>query len=228
MKNRRELIGIFLRCVIMISLGAAFDPERDYKYLPFMVLIAFVMLMFFLLTISRSNLNRHLKTVFFFFVSLAVMLWLGWVGVTLNRRFALGFMGLVCITWFLINLVCIYLHQRRVVTRWNTAYAVWKSGGSAEDYLKEIEQYEAELKNDTGIMLVYGGIPLNDYISVHKISLLKEMGRNQECLALLKSIQPQIQNPEVQKTLLEMETELSICPKANDYHQKGERRMGQI
>ena len=212
----------------MISLGAAFDPERDYKYLPFMVLIAFVMLMFFLLTISRSNLNRHLKTVFFFFVSLAVMLWLGWVGVTLNRRFALGFMGLVCITWFLINLVCIYLHQRRVVTRWNTAYAVWKSGGSAEDYLKEIEQYEAELKNDTGIMLVYGGIPLNDYISVHKISLLKEMGRNQECLALLKSIQPQIQNPEVQKTLLEMETELSICPKANDYHQKGERRMGQI
>lgn len=28
----------------MISLGAAFDPERDYKYLPFMVLIAFVML----------------------------------------------------------------------------------------------------------------------------------------------------------------------------------------
>ena len=228
MKNRRELIGIFLRCVIMISLGAAFDPERDYKYLPFMVLIAFVMLMFFLLTISRSNLSRHLKTVFFFFVSLAVMLWLGWVGVTLNRRFALGFMGLVCITWFLINLVCIYLHQRRVVTRWNTAYAVWKSGGSAEDYLKEIEQYEAELKNDTGIMLVYGGIPLNDYISVHKISLLKEMGRNQECLALLKSIQPQIQNPEVQKTLLEMETELSICPKANDYHQKGERRMGQI
>ena len=228
MKNKRGLIGVFLRCVLMISLGMAFDPERDYKYLPFMILIAFVMLMFFLLTISRSNLNRHLKTVFFFFVSLAVMLWLGWVGVTLNRRFALGFMGLVCITWFLINLVCIYLHQRRVVTRWNTAYAVWKSGGSAEDYLKEIEQYEAELKNDTGIMLVYGGIPLNDYISVHKISLLKEMGRNQECLALLKSIQPQIQNPEVQKTLLEMETELSICPKANDYHQKGERRMGQI
>ena len=228
MKNKRGLIGVFLRCVLMISLGMAFDPERDYKYLPFMVLIAFVMLMFFLLKISQSNLNRHQKTVFFFFVSLAVMLWLGWVGVTLNRRFALGFMGLVCITWFLINLVCIYLHQRRVVTRWNTAYAVWKSGGSAEDYLKEIEQYEAELKNDTGIMLVYGGIPLNDYISVHKISLLKEMGRNQECLALLKSIQPQIQNPEVQKTLLEMETELSICPKANDYHQKGERRMGQI
>ena len=228
MKNKRGLIGVFLRCVLMISLGMAFDPERDYKYLPFMVLIAFVMLMFFLLTISRSNLNRHLKTVFFFFVSLAVMLWLGWVGVTLSWQFTLGFMGSVCITWFLINIFCIYLHQRRGVARWNTAYAVWKSGGSAEDYLKEIEQYEAELKNDTGIMLVYGGIPLNDYISVHKISLLKEMGRNQECLALLKSIQPQIQNPEVQKTLLEMETELSICPKANDYHQKGERRMGQI
>ena len=84
----------------MISLGMAFDPERDYKYLPFMILIAFVMLMFFLLTISRSNLNRHLKTVFFFFVSLAVMLWLGWVGVTLSWQFTLGFMGSVCITWF--------------------------------------------------------------------------------------------------------------------------------
>ena len=153
----------------MISLGMAFDPERDYKYLPFMVLIAFVMLMFFLLTISRSNLNRHLKTVFFFFVSLAVMLWLGWVGVTLSWQFTLGFMGSVCIPWFLINIFCIYLHQRRVVARWNTAYAAWKSGGSAEDYLKEMEQCEAEIQNDTGIMLVYGGIPLNDYITVHKI-----------------------------------------------------------
>lgn len=109
-----------------------------------MILIAFVMLMFFLLTISRSNLNRHLKTVFFFFVSLVVMLWLGWVGVTLSWQFTLGFMGSVCITWFLINIFCIYLHQRRVVARWNTAYAVWKSGGSAEDYLKEMEQCEAE------------------------------------------------------------------------------------
>lgn len=219
MKNIRGLIGVFLRCVLMISLGMAFDPERDYKYLPFMVLIAFVMLMFFLLTISRSNLNRHLKTVFF--VSLAVMLWLGWVGVILSWQFTLGFMGSVCITWFLINIFCIYLHQRRVVARWNTAYAAWKSGGSAEDYLKEMEQCEAELKKDTGIMLVYGGVPLNDYISVHKISLLKEMGRNQECLALLKSIQPKIKNPEVQKALAEMETELSSCPKANDINMIG-------
>ena len=205
-----------MRCAIMISLGAAFDLERDYKYLPFMVLIAFVMLIFFLLTVSRSDLNRQLKTVFFFFVSLAVMLWLGWVGVALSWQFTLGFMGSVGITWFLINLFCIYLHQRRVVARWNTAYAAWKSGGGAEGYLKEMEQCEAELKKDSGIMLVYGGIPLNDYIVVHKISLLKEMGRNQECLALLKSIRPKIQNPEVQKALAEMETELSGCPKADD------------
>lgn len=72
------------------------------------------------------------------------------------------------------------------------------------------------IKKDTGIMLVYGGIPLNDYISVHKISLLKEMGRNQECLALLKSIQPKIKNQEVQKALAEMEAELSSCSKADD------------
>ena len=174
-----------------------------------MILIAFVMLMFFLLTISRSNLNRHLKTVFFFFVSLAVMLWLGWVGVTLSWQFTLGFMGVVCVTWFLVNLVYVYLHQRRVVSRWNAAYTAWKSGGSAENYLKEMEQCEAEIKNDTGIMLVYGGIPLNDYISVHKIYLLKEMERNQECLALLKSIMPKIKNPEVQKALSEIETEIT-------------------
>ena len=209
MKNKRGLIGVFLRCVLMISLGMAFDPERDYKYLPFMILIAFVMLMFFLLTISRSNLNRHLKTVFFFFVSLAVMLWLGWVGVTLSWQFTLGFMGSVCITWFLINIFCIYLHQRRVVARWNTAYAAWKSGGSAEDYLKEMEQCEAEIQNDTGIMLVYGGIPLNDYITVHKIYLLKEMGRDWECLELLKSTLPGIKNPEVQKALSVAETEIT-------------------
>ena len=198
-----------MRCVLMISLGMAFDLERDYKYLPFMVLIAFVMLMFFLLTVSRSNLNRHLKTVFFFFVSLAVMLWLGWVGVTLSWQFTLGFMGSVCITWFLINIICIYLHQRRVVARWNTAYAAWKSGGSAEDYLKEMEQCEAKIQNDTGIMLVYGGIPLNDYITVHKIYLLKEMGRDWECLELLKSTLPKIKNLEVQKALSVAETEIT-------------------
>lgn len=209
MKNKRGLIGVFLRCVLMISLGMAFDLERDYKYLPFMVLIAFVMLMFFLLTISRSNLNRHLKTDFFFFVSLAVMLWLGWVGVTLSWQFTLGFMGSVCITWFLINIFCIYLHQRRVVARWNTAYAAWKSGGSAEDYLKEMEQCEAKIQNDTGIMLVYGGIPLNDYITVHKIYLLKEMGRDWECLELLKSTLPKIKNLEVQKALSVAETEIT-------------------
>ena len=209
MKNKRGLIGVFLRCVLMISLGMAFDLERDYKYLPFMVLIAFVMLMFFLLTVSRSNLNRHLKTVFFFFVSLAVMLWLGWVGVTLSWQFTLGFMGSVCITWFLINIICIYLHQRRVVARWNTAYAAWKSWGSAEDYLKEMEQCEAKIQNDTGIMLVYGGIPLNDYITVHKIYLLKEMGRDWECLELLKSTLPKIKNLEVQKALSVAETEIT-------------------
>lgn len=209
MKNKKGLIGIFLRCVILLLLGLAFDLERDYRYLPIMILIAFAILIFFLLKISRSNLKRYHKTVFFFFVSLAAMLWLGWVGVTLSWQFTLGFMGMVCITWFLINIFCVYLHQRWVITRWNTAYAAWKSGGSAEDYLEEMEQCEGELKKDTGIMLVYGGIPLNDYISVHKIFLLKEMERNEECLVLLKSIQPKIRNPEVQKALLEVETELS-------------------
>ena len=209
MKNKRDMIGIFLICVMMISLGLAFDPEKDQRYLPFLIDMAFVTLMFFLMKINRFNLKRQHKTFFFFFASLAEMLWLGWVGITLNGWFTLGFMGVVCVTWFLVNLVYVYLHQRRVVSRWNAAYTAWKSGGSAENYLKEMEQCEAEIKNDTGIMLVYGGIPLNDYISVHKIYLLKEMERNQECLALLKSIMPKIKNPEVQKALSEIETEIT-------------------
>ncbi|MCI9636755.1 MAG: hypothetical protein HFG77_10240 [Hungatella sp.] len=155
LKNKREIVGIFLICAVMVSL--------------------------------------------------AEMLWLGWVGATLGRWFTLGFMGAVCVTWFFINLIYIYLHQRRVVSRWNASYTAWKSGGSPEDYMKEIEQCEAEIKNDTGTMLVYGGIPLNDYISVHKIYLLKEMGRDQECLALLESIQPKIKDPEVRKALSEVE-----------------------
>jgi hypothetical protein len=209
LKKKKEIIGIFLIGAVMVSLGLAFNPKEDLGYLPFLVVIAFVTLMFFLVKISQSNLKKQYKTILFFFVSLAEMLWLGWVGITLNGRFTLGFMGMVCAAWFLINLVYIYLHQRRVVARWNTAYAAWKSGGSAEDYLKEMEQCEAEIKDDTGIMLVYGGIPLNDYISVHKIYLLKEMQRNQECLALLKGIQPKIKNPEVQKVLSEVEAEIS-------------------
>ncbi len=209
MKNKREIIGLFLICALMVSLGLAFNPEEDQRYLPFLVVMAFVTMMFFLVKIGQSDLKRHHKTLFFFFASLAEMLWLGWVGITLNGWFTLGFMGVVCVTWFLINLVYVYLHQRRVVSRWNIAYTAWKSGGSAEDYMKEMEQCEAEIKNDTGIMLVYGGIPLNDYISVHKIYLLKEMERNQECLALLKSIMPKIKNPEVQKALSEIETEIT-------------------
>lgn len=209
MKNKREIIGLFLICALMVSLGLAFNPEEDQRYLPFLVVMAFVTLMFFLVKIGQSDLKRHHKTLFFFFASLAEMLWLGWVGITLNGWFTLGFMGVVCVTWFLVNLVYVYLHQRRVVSRWNAAYTAWKSGGSAENYLKEMEQCEAEIKNDTGIMLVYGGIPLNDYISVHKIYLLKEMERNQECLALLKNIMPKIKNPEVQKALSEIETEIT-------------------
>lgn len=209
MKNKREIIGLFLICALMVSLGLAFNPEEDQRYLPFLVVMAFVTLMFFFVKIGQSDLKRHHKTLFFFFASLAEMLWLGWVGITLNGWFTLGFMGVVCVTWFLVNLVYVYLHQRRVVSRWNVAYTAWKSGGSAENYLKEMEQCEAEIKNDTGIMLVYGGIPLNDYISVHKIYLLKEMERNQECLALLKSIMPKIKNPEVQKALSEIETEIT-------------------
>ena len=209
MKNKRDMIGIFLICVMMISLGLAFDPEKDQRYLPFLIAMAFVTLMFFPMKSSQSNLKRQHKTFFFFFASLAEMLWLGWVGVTLNWPFTLGFMGAVCAAWFLINLIYIYLRQRRVVVRWNVAYSAWKSGGSAEDYLKEMEQCEAEIQNDTGIMLVYGGIPLNDYITVHKIYLLKEMGRDWECLELLKSTLPGIKNPEVQKALSEVETEIT-------------------
>ena len=209
MKNKREIIGLFLICALMVSLGLAFNPEEDQRYLPFLVVMAFVTLMFFLVKIGQSDLKRHHKTLFFFFASLAEMLWLGWVGITLNGWFTLGFMGVVCVTWFLVNLVYVYLHQRRVVSRWNIAYTAWKSGGSAENYLKEMEQCEIEIKNDTGIMLVYGGIPLNDYISVHKIYLLKEMERNQECLALLKNIMPKIKNPVVQKALSEIETEIT-------------------
>lgn len=193
----------------MVSLGMAFDPKEDRRYLPFLVVMAFVTLMFFLVKISRYNLKRHHKTIFIFFVSLAETLWLGWVGVTLDGWFTLSFMGAACVTYFLVNLVVTFLHQRRVVSRWNTAFSAWKSGGSAEDYMKEMEQCEAEIKNDTGIMLTYGGIPLNDYISVHKIYLLKEMEKKQECLALLESTRPKIKNPEVQKALSELEMEVS-------------------
>lgn len=127
MKDKKDIIRIFLICVIMISLGLAFNMEEDHKYLPFMVFMAFVTLMFFLSVISQSDWKRSQKTLLFFIASLAEMLWLGWVGVTLNQWFTLGFMGAVCGTWFVVHLVYIYLHQRRVVSRWNAAYTVWKS-----------------------------------------------------------------------------------------------------
>ncbi len=44
---------------------------------------------------------------------------------------------------------------------------------------------------------------------IHKIYLLKEMGRDRECLELLKSTLPGIKDPEVQKALSEVETEIT-------------------
>lgn len=55
MKNKREIIGIFLIWVIMVSFGLAFDPEKDQKHLPFLVVIAFVTLMFFLVKINQTK-----------------------------------------------------------------------------------------------------------------------------------------------------------------------------
>lgn len=94
-EKQKEYDRDFLICVMMVSLGLAFDPEKDQRYLPFLTAMAFVTLMFFLMKSSRSNLKRQHKTISFFFVSLAEMRWLGWVGVTLNWPFTLGFMGAV-------------------------------------------------------------------------------------------------------------------------------------
>lgn len=86
MKNKREIFGLFLICAVMVSLGVAYNPEEDLDYLPFLVVMAFVTLMFFIMKISQSNLKKQYKTILFFFVSLVEMLWLGWVGITLNPR----------------------------------------------------------------------------------------------------------------------------------------------
>ena len=117
MKNKKEIIGIFLICAVMVSLGLVFNPEEDQRYLPFLVVMAFVTLMFFLVKIGQFNLKRQHKTIFFFCASLAEMLWPGWVGISLNGWFTLGFMGAACTTWFLINLVYDYLHH---CIRWHS------------------------------------------------------------------------------------------------------------
>ncbi len=54
MKNKREIIGLFLICALMVSLGLAFNPEEDQRYLPFLVVMAFVTLMFFLGKTGRT------------------------------------------------------------------------------------------------------------------------------------------------------------------------------
>ena len=68
LKNKREIVGIFLICAVMVSLGLAFNPEEDLAYLPFLVVMAFVTLMFLLVKISQSNVKKQYKTILFFFV----------------------------------------------------------------------------------------------------------------------------------------------------------------
>lgn len=209
MRDERDRIRIFLTCAGMVLLGYIFNKEGERGYSAFLIFMAFITLLYILMIIGQTDWQRRRKTISVFLFSLAETLWLGWVGIPLNRRFILCFMGAVCAAWFLLNLVYIYLYQRPVIARWNTACAAWKSGGSAESYLKEIEQCEAALKRDTGFMLMYNGMPLNNFITVQKIRLLKEMGRGQECLTLLKSVRPKIKNPQVQKALSEEEAEIT-------------------
>jgi len=82
LKKKKEIIGIVLIGAVMVSLGLAFNPEENLGYLPFLAVMAFVTLIFFLVKISKFNLKKQYKTILFFFVSLAEMLWLGWVGIT--------------------------------------------------------------------------------------------------------------------------------------------------
>ncbi len=52
-------------------------------------------------------------------------------------------MGAVCAAsaWFPINLVCIYLHQRRVAARWNMTY----EPGSPEAAQKALSEVETKI-----------------------------------------------------------------------------------
>ena len=62
----------------MVSLGLAFNPEEDLGYLPFLAVMAFVTLIFFLVKISQFNLKKQYKTILFFcFTGRNAVAWVG-------------------------------------------------------------------------------------------------------------------------------------------------------
>ena len=200
LKNKKYSIGIYLICAIMTSIGLTWDIEGSRRLGAILPYTIFVMVLGKIIVLK---IWEPLRAILFCVVTLA-----GVLGASLadlpwspGPGLLLG-LGSYIVCFFILALrssVC----TRRLVSRWNDAYAVWKSGGSAEDCLKELEQCEAMLEKYTSVIFWnIGGIPLQDGFSFNKLYLLKEMGRDEECLALLKAVQPKLKNAEMQKALL--------------------------
>lgn len=136
-------------------------------------------------------------------LTVCVVQWLGWAGVPLTRPLLIGlFIAVVFLELLLIPAIS-FFRQRRLVLRFNAAYAAKEAGGSCAELLAEIERCEEGLKNCSGLDITYGGIPFKYMILLHKAALLREMGRKQESIALYQEVCPKIKDPETQKALQE-------------------------
>ena len=139
----------------------------------------------------------------FCLLTVCVVQWLGWAGVPLTRPLLVGLLIAVVFLELLLIPAISFFRQRRLVLRFNAAYAAKEAGGSCAELLAEIERCEEGLKNCSGLDITYGGIPFKYMILLHKAALLREIGRKQESIALYQEVCPKIKDPETQKALQE-------------------------
>lgn len=203
-RKTAAVLAIMLWVFLLLCVGytARQGGWADHPIL--LILTAFIPWAIFLTWFGLKATSRPLvRSLTPCLLTVCVVQWLGWVGVPLTRPLLIGLLIAVVFLELLLIPAISFFRQRRLVLRFNAAYAAKEAGGSCAELLAEIERCEEGLKNCSGLDITYGGIPFKYMILLHKAALLREMGRKQESIALYQQVCPKIKDPETQKALQE-------------------------
>ncbi len=202
-RKAAAVLSFLLWAFLFLSMGYSARLRGGTIHQILLVMIAAVPWVCFTTWFSlKATVRPLIRTPVLFLVTVGEALWLDWSGVPLTQPAIVTLLIVtICTTVLLIPAIS-FFRQRRLILRFNAAYAAKEAGGSCADLLAEIEQCEAALKNCGGLDITYGGTPFQYMILLHKAALLREMGRKQESIALYQDVCPKIKDPEARKALL--------------------------
>lgn len=203
-RKAAAVLAVILWVFLLILVGYTAREGIWVDHPVLLILVSIIPWAVFLILSGLMSTDRPLvRSLILFLVCVCEALWLGWAGVPMTRPLLFGILIAAAFLELLLIPAISFFRQRRIVLRFNAAYAAKEAGGSCAELLAEIERCEEGLKTCSGLDITYGGIPFKYMIRLHKAALLREMGRKQESIALYQEVCPKIKDPETQKALQE-------------------------